>query len=813
MINTNASGIFKQHRLGGAEEAEQEDPSMAYEEQQQRVSGEDGTLNALRPINFNEKIMGGQKAAAFMDGKFAPLDGSFNYAQRVNALTGKGVNTMEEEFKTQQKINSMLGQDSPTDKVKMMTGGFGSSSSDKMSMLLGNGMSGEDKIAKFLGKTETKKGKKSKNKTEETDSGIDKINKILGNNKDNKKEKQFDFNFNFDTKTGFGNRAFAGMTQNKTFDMSKFFNTTTGNKNLKNAKNNAVNKINNAFGGLNNGFTNKIQNNFRTPSMHNLLGNPEKIAKRRMKQQKGLTMFGDFDGDRLLNAFDCDPLDPLKQGEQHDLTKYMPQENDANMGLVVRGETNPVITGDNGKAIYPNTLSGKPYHPETDLVTQSTRNAQVLDENGEPVYAEEPDSASADIRMGNSYTGYDDYKDFGNTSGMPGNDDVGNKTINITKTINNIFQSNGGVDVNNDGKIDEQDKNLFGSMTLDEQIAFAANKMAEGGDKSNKYKNIYQELLKTKRAEETHELQKQKYEDSRLDKKTQEELKQAAAIKQKDFLSDKFSKELSFEKKKFKAQQEEKEANKLFGLQQFEYQKERDAAKDEQQTRKEKRAYDLEKTKLKMQEGKNDRALWESKLRAGENMLGSLLGGSNKPADLGSKVGSTDNSRNIAVMSGAAGSQGGNPQNMMMMAGGMNQSPSFGNKVAESVGANQQGKGWAQKVSESVGRKSPDEIMKEERQSVEEFAPQQRPEVVSQTPQPQIQQQIRPQVRPQVQPQQRVVPQQYGQQPMYMPQQEPDWDEVSPQQAAQYDPEYARYLAESKGETTYRRGPYKKRRF
>ena len=36
---------------------------------------------------------------------------------------------------------------------------------------------------------------------------------------------------------------------------------------------------------------------------------------------------------------------------------------------------------------------------------------------------------------------------------------------------------------------------------------------------------------------------------------------------------------------------------------------------------------------------------------------------------------------------------------------------------------------------------------------------------------------------------------------------------VSPQQAAQFDPEYAKYLAESQSETTYRRGPYKKRRF
>jgi len=45
---------------------------------------------------------------------------------------------------------------------------------------------------------------------------------------------------------------------------------------------------------------------------------PDLSAKRRMNQQRGLSLFGDRDGDRLPNVFDCDPLDPNKQGKIHD---------------------------------------------------------------------------------------------------------------------------------------------------------------------------------------------------------------------------------------------------------------------------------------------------------------------------------------------------------------------------------------------------------------------------------------------------------------------------------------------------------------
>lgn len=43
------------------------------------------------------------------------------------------------------------------------------------------------------------------------------------------------------------------------------------------------------------------------------VGRPERIAKKRMRQQKGLPMYGDFDKDGVANILDCDPLDKFKQ--------------------------------------------------------------------------------------------------------------------------------------------------------------------------------------------------------------------------------------------------------------------------------------------------------------------------------------------------------------------------------------------------------------------------------------------------------------------------------------------------------------------
>ena len=58
---------------------------------------------------------------------------------------------------------------------------------------------------------------------------------------------------------------------------------------------------------------NQVQNK----AIGNIIYGPEKIARKRIQQQKNLMPFGDIDGDKLMNAFDCDPWDKRKQAEWH----------------------------------------------------------------------------------------------------------------------------------------------------------------------------------------------------------------------------------------------------------------------------------------------------------------------------------------------------------------------------------------------------------------------------------------------------------------------------------------------------------------
>jgi len=52
---------------------------------------------------------------------------------------------------------------------------------------------------------------------------------------------------------------------------------------------------------------------------NNIIFNTEKVGWNRMKQQNNLPMFGDFDGDKVLNIYDCDPYDKNKQAGFHEM--------------------------------------------------------------------------------------------------------------------------------------------------------------------------------------------------------------------------------------------------------------------------------------------------------------------------------------------------------------------------------------------------------------------------------------------------------------------------------------------------------------
>ena len=60
----------------------------------------------------------------------------------------------------------------------------------------------------------------------------------------------------------------------------------------------------------------------RNARKHSLF-KPEKVARRRSKQQIGLTMYGDIDNDKLANILDCSPFDPNKQGFMTKMGNYV----------------------------------------------------------------------------------------------------------------------------------------------------------------------------------------------------------------------------------------------------------------------------------------------------------------------------------------------------------------------------------------------------------------------------------------------------------------------------------------------------------
>lgn len=54
-----------------------------------------------------------------------------------------------------------------------------------------------------------------------------------------------------------------------------------------------------------------------------IIQRPDKVGWNRMKMQKGLSMFGDFDKDKVPNIFDCKPYDKMQQGLIHKLGNYL----------------------------------------------------------------------------------------------------------------------------------------------------------------------------------------------------------------------------------------------------------------------------------------------------------------------------------------------------------------------------------------------------------------------------------------------------------------------------------------------------------
>lgn len=739
MINQNLSGVFNGN-AAGVEQEEYEDPSMAYEEQMRRVA-HNGELRALQPINFEDKIMGGRNASQFMQEKFPELMG-MGFNQRVNQITGKGNGTMEEQFDTEQKVNNVLSsQDDPVNKVNAMLGGMGASSSDKMNMLLGGGSSSKKDIGAYLGT-----GKPSKQKSvssyldsfsgsnKKPKSSMDVVSSMLFERDKKKKEVK---EFNFDMGSGFGKRAFAGLNlSGNTPDINKMLNNNPQRKTH-------TKKILDT--GLQNPFGKHKNMDSNIKSMFGTFGNPERTAKKRMAQQKGLPMFGDFDKDGLMNVVDCDPLDYMKQGEQHNLQNYMGDGN-----------------------VQPDSVSVSP---------EST--------NKQP---------------------------------------MGNFKLNTATAV----------DYDNDGDVDKKDVASLSQLSARELLDFAEDglKTAKGTNERKRYLDIIKNVSKAvPGGDDFYKLQKEemKIGFDRYKFDTEREQKQKQDMLQLQSNKSKSERALQLEENRFEYGKERDQVGDSLRFMkladdatQKEFTRMRQEKLDEAKLRNEERGFKLEAAKFRSQEQKNDLALWESKLRAGSNMLGGLIGGGEGPSDMSKAVGPIggNNINNPIAVTGG----GSNPYAMAESIGEFSMGRSFGSKVGESVGMPTQSKSFASKVNDSIGNRKPQEVIEEEKQQgMMQYAPQQNIQPVA--PQPispsqmgssqEMQQQEEYEIPP-VAPQRIQQPEmrpQYGR-PGTLPVERPpaniDWDRVSPDQVAPIDPQYAKYLAESKGETTYRRGPYRK---
>lgn len=169
----------------------------------------------------------------------------------------------------------------------------------------------------------------------------------LGSGSSKKKKADFDVSKFFATdnkKTnpmlgGVNNKisGFLGKAKNGTFNTDKFFKNTSNNgftdKFFKNTSNNGfvdkffkVNK--NKAVDINKFFVNPTANmNVLGNLQQHIMRNPVGIATQRVKQQRNLSLFGDYDGDKVFNLLDCQPLNRKRQGPENNTEEFIGDED------------------------------------------------------------------------------------------------------------------------------------------------------------------------------------------------------------------------------------------------------------------------------------------------------------------------------------------------------------------------------------------------------------------------------------------------------------------------------------------------------
>jgi hypothetical protein len=215
--------------------------------------------------------------------KIATLDPTQKVSQFVNGpspskTVAKTANPFKNGYTTPVNVSAMLGFGGAVNTKVSSTLGFGGEPDKKVAAILG-GAGGPNPLAKMLSN--------QPGVTKNPEGAFD-INKIIGTTPGKVVGSEFDAGSKINNilgKTPTGNGGFTQSVNVERF-LPQFGTGAAASKHSKQS----------------NGWD---KPDFRSP------GN---VGFDRAKQQLGLTMWGDYDGDGLANAVDCDPRDKLEQG-------------------------------------------------------------------------------------------------------------------------------------------------------------------------------------------------------------------------------------------------------------------------------------------------------------------------------------------------------------------------------------------------------------------------------------------------------------------------------------------------------------------
>lgn len=282
--------------------------------------------------------LGGNKANTLMGGS----SGSMNPQHKAESMLGLGGFAPNKKAKkgkhSSNPTDKILGSFSggnPGDKVNSMLGGSGSSGFKNMQNVFGKQPAGNptQKVNSMFATQPQKKSTKKQAQSNPFKNGYstpvnvsgmlgfsgnptNKVDKILGGNTQPKGKVQQD---QFDINKVLGNfgGAKAGK-QTQGFDTSTQIHKMMGNvpggqahKGKHPQHSQSVN-VERFLPKLGSG-TDKGKNLGEAWAVPNFQ-NPASVGFERSNQQVGLSMFGDYDGDGLANAVDCDPRDKTEQG-------------------------------------------------------------------------------------------------------------------------------------------------------------------------------------------------------------------------------------------------------------------------------------------------------------------------------------------------------------------------------------------------------------------------------------------------------------------------------------------------------------------